>query len=217
MLQKEKFVLSYSGGKDAVSACYRTVQSGGLVIGAVTTFDRENGRSWFHRLPKSLLNRVSQSLGFPIRIIDTAGERYAVDFENALKPFKLQGAKSVVFGNIDIPEHYDWCDDRCRNAGMRGVFPLWQNDRRSVVDDMIDRGFQAVITSIDATKIPERFLGKTLTRKIVAQFVDEGIDPSGENGEYHTFVYDGPLFRNKIEWTPGPPVKSDDRMYLPLT
>ena len=217
MLQKEKFILSYSGGKDSLLACFRAVQNGGRPIGAVTTFDRENACSWFHHLPETLLKSVSQSLGFPIRIIDTTAEHYVTDFENALKTFKLQGGESVVFGDIDIQEHYDWCDERCRKTGLRSVFPLWHGDRRSIVDEMIEAGFQAVFTTIDATKMPERFLGKTLTHEIVAQIADEGIDPCGENGEYHTFVYDGPLFRNKIEWTAGRPVKSGKYIRLPLT
>lgn len=216
-MQNEKFVLSYSGGKDSLLACYRAVQDGGQAIGATTTFDRENACSWFHRLPETLLERVAQSLGFPIRIVDTTAERYAADFENALAAFKLQGAGSVVFGDIDIQEHYDWCDARCRNVGMRSVFPLWKNERRSVVDEMIAVGFQAVITTIDATRMRERFLGKTLTHEIVEQMTGENVDPCGENGEYHTFVYDGPLFRKRIEWAPGAPVKSDNRICLPLT
>lgn len=217
MSQKEKFVLSYSGGKDAILACYRAVQSGGRPMGAVTMFDRENACSWFHRLPETLLKQAAQSLGFPIRMIDTTSEHYTAGFENALKSFVSQGAESVVFGDVDIQEHYDWCAARCRNVGIQSVFPLWNNDRRNVVREMIDAGFQAMITTIDATKISERFLGKTLTHEIITQIADEGIDPCGENGEYHTFVYNGPLFRNKIDWTSGSPVQSGNRIHLPLT
>ncbi len=212
----KNFILSYSGGKDCLLACYRAIESGLNPLGAVTTFDRENACSWFHHLPETVLKRAEQSFGFPIRIVDTKGDCYADDFENALKTFESQGAESVVFGDIDVQEHYDWCDARCRNIGMQSVFPLWKKDRRKVVEELIDAGFHALITTVDSARMDEKFLGKTLTHEIVSQIVAEGVDPCGENGEYHTFVYNGPLFRSRIELMFGDPVKSGKYVRLPI-
>ncbi len=212
----KKFILSYSGGKDCILACYRAVQNGWNPVGAITMFDRKNECSWFHHLPETILKRVERSLEFPIRIVDTTGDRYADDCETALKTFESHGAQSVVFGDIDIQEHYDWCDARCRNVGMQGVFPLWKTDRREIVGTLIDDGFHALITTLDTAKMGENFLGKTLTHGIVSQIADEGVDPCGENGEYHTFVYNGPLFRNRIEFRFGDAIKSEKQVRLPL-
>ena len=215
-MTKENFILSYSGGKDCLLAYYRAVKSGGNPLGAITTFDRENECSWYHHLPESILKRAEQSLGFPIRIVDTKGDRYADDFEAALKNFESQGVKSVVFGDIDIQEHYDWCDARCRNVGMQSVFPLWKGNRRKIVEELIDAGFRALITTLDATRMDEKFLEKILTREIISQMAAAGVDPCGENGEYHTFVYDGPLFRNEIELKFGHPIRSGNHICLPI-
>ncbi len=215
-MSKENFILSYSGGKDCLLACYRAVRNGWNPLGAITTFNRENKCSWYHHLPETVLKRAEQALGFPIRIVDTKGDRYADDFETALKTFEAQGAKSVVFGDIDIQEHYDWCDARCRNVGVQSVFPLWKMDRRKIVEELIDFGFHAMITTLDTARMDEKFLGKTLTHEIVLQIAAEGVDPCGENGEYHTFVYNGPLFRNRIELKFGRSLRSGKYVRLPI-
>ena len=211
-----KFVLSYSGGKDGVLACHRAVNAGGKAVGALTTFDRENECSWFHRLPENVLKQVEHSLGIPLTIVDTQGNRYAADFESALKTLQSEGVDSVVFGDIDIRDHFDWCDERCRNVGLKSVFPLWSEDRKEIVHEMIEAGFLALITIVDTSRMNAKFLGKTLTKEIVAQIETDGVDPCGENGEYHTFVYDGPLFRRRIEITTGNSVQSEKHVYLPL-
>lgn len=215
-MKNDRFVVSYSGGKDAVLALYRAVKSGMTPAGALTTFDRENECSWFHRIPEPLLKRVEQSLEIPFEIIDTQSDRYAEDFEKALSVFKKQGVGSVVFGDIDIGEHYEWCDNRCKSAGLASVFPLWKEDRQRLVEELIDAGFRALITIVDGSRMNEEFIGKTLTKEIVSQIAAGGVDPCGENGEYHTFVYDGPLFRQKIEFKTETPFKSENRIYLPL-
>ena len=213
MVTANDFVISYSGGKDAAFACYLAMQSGLTPVVAVTVFDRENEYSWFHRFPESLLNRVESSLGIPVEIIDITADRYEKDFEYTIQSF---GANLVVFGDVDIQEHYDWCDARCRNVGMKCVFPLWKMDRLKVVSEMIDAGFRVVITSIDTTKMNESYLGKNLTHELVSQMINDGIDPCGENGEFHTFAYDGPLFRTKIEYAVDKTERIGNRLYLIL-
>lgn len=215
-MKNDEFVVSYSGGKDAALAFYHAVKSGMTPLAAFTAFDRESGHSWFHRFPEALLKRVGPSLGIPLEIVDTQDDRYAEDFETALIAFKSRGARSVVFGDIDIAQHREWCDRRCENAGLTAVFPLWGHDRRRLVDELIDLGFRAIITTVDTTKMNENHLGKTLSKEIVSQIAAEGADPCGENGEYHTFVYDGPLFREKIEFETDKPEKAGDRIHLPL-
>lgn len=212
----DRFVVSYSGGKDAILALHRAVEFGMRPVGAMTMFDRENECSWFHRLPKALLKKVEDSLEIPFEIIETGGDSYAADFEKALNNFKKRGADSVVFGDIDIQEHRDWCDERCRNTGLKSFFPLWRENRKKIVEELIDTGFRALITTIDTTKMHEKFLGETLTKPIAAQIIETDVDVCGENGEYHTFVYDGPLFHKKIEFEKGSPITSNGKTYIPL-
>ena len=105
-----------------------------------------------------------------------------------------------MFGDIDIEAHKKWCLDRCNEAGIKGNFPLWQDDRESLTNEFLDYGFKAVIKKINLKALGEEFLGKELTKDVVNEVKNLGCDPSGENGEYHTLVFDGPIFRQGVKF-----------------
>ncbi|GHU98795.1 ATP-binding protein [Clostridia bacterium] len=213
-----RFVASYSGGKDGALAFYRAVQSGFRPLALLTTYNESAGRSWFHGVPSDLLHTVSASIGVPLELIKTGeGNGYAADFEAALERLKkTKGARACVFGDIDIQAHYDWCDARCKAAGLESAFPLWNGDRRRLVYELIDLGFKAVITIVDSSKLSERFLGQTITREIAEEIAAAGADICGENGEYHTFVYDGPIFKTPVNFKRGDIVRRGGYSILPV-
>ena len=197
-MQGKKFVLSYSGGKDSVLALDRMVRQGHRPVGLLVTFCEEEQCSWFHRIPRAVLSQLEESLDIPMTLVATGGDDYVENFENALRCFKQEGAEAVVFGDIDIQEHYDWCHTRCTNTGLESIFPLWGEDRKAVVDELIDLGFEAVITIVNTKKLDEQYIGNTLTKDTAAQIFADGADICGENGEYHTLVVAGPLFKKAI-------------------
>jgi len=199
-LAGKRFVASYSGGKDSVLAIHRAVKAGLVPHSLMTTYNTDVGRSWFHGLPERLLALISKSTGINIKLIRTSGAEYALNFENALRAFKAEGADICVFGDIDIDEHRKWCTDRCENVGMTPLFPLWQESRRELVFEFIDSGFLTVITTVDTSRMPDTFLGRTLTRDVAEEIAACGADICGENGEYHTFTYDGPIFSAPIDY-----------------
>lgn len=211
------FAASYSGGKDSALALYRAIQSGHRPVRLLTTYNEDAERSWFHGVPAELLENIAESLDLPIELVKTRpGEDYAKDFEAALVKLREQGVSACVFGDIDIQAHYDWCASRCRAAGLESRFPLWHGGRRELVYEFIDAGFKAVITIVDTPRLGEGFLGKTLTRELAEEIAAAGADICGENGEYHTFVWDGPLFRKPIPYTFGAPVHRDAYAILPV-
>ena len=110
------------------------------------------------------------------------------------------GIDSCVFGDIDLEPHRKWCTERCKEAGIEADFPLWQENREKLVYEFIDSGFKTVIKNVKLECIGEDFLGKVLTREVVKDIKETGSDPCGENGEYHTFVYDGPIFNHPIKF-----------------
>ncbi len=209
-----KFVASYSGGKDSVLSIYRAIKAGHEPIALITTCDEKNNHSYFHNIPYSILKKVEASLGIPIIFINTEAGKYAVDFENTLKSLKDKGAELCVFGDIDIQEHYDWCDERCTNAGLKSFFPLWNESRKDLVLEFVDSGFEAIITVLDKSRMNERYLGKKLSREIIDELEADGVDICGENGEYHTFVINGSIFHNIIEIEFGE--KTENRNYIRL-
>jgi len=212
----KKFVASYSGGKDSTLAIYNAIQEGNELIALITTYNIDEGRSWSHGLPKSVLERVAQSLGAPAWIIETTGEKYAENFEKALMSAKDYGAEICVFGDTDIEGHLHWGEKRCQEAGIKAKFPLWGKSRKALVYEFIESGFTATISVIDTDQLSHRFLGSKLTKEIADQIAAEGADICGENGEYHTFVSTGPLFEQPIDFTFGEKITRDNYAILPI-
>ncbi|MDR3598306.1 diphthine--ammonia ligase [Clostridium sp.] len=199
-MSEEKVVVSFSGGKDCTLSLYRMIKSGYNVIGLVVTFDNQND-SCFHKIPRDILQSVSKELEIPIIEVDCSdGKVYEQEFESALKLAKGKGAEICVFGDIDIEAHKKWCLDRCDAADIKGIFPLWQEDRESLVNEFMDYGFKAIIKKVNLKALGQEFLGRELTKDVIQEIKRLGCDPCGENGEYHTLVFDGPIFNNRIKF-----------------
>ena len=198
-LQGKKFVASYSGGKDSIFAIYKAINAGLLPLELITTYNTDANRSWFHGLTENIIQKVSDSLSIPITLIKTTGEQYEENFEKALTDAKSKGAEVCVFGDIDIEGHLEWCNLRCEKVGLIPYFPLWNGEIKKIVYEFIDAGFSAIITIVDASRLSKDFLGQVLNREAVDLIEKSGADICGENGEYHTFTFDGPIFGNKID------------------
>lgn len=194
-----KFVLSYSGGKDCILALHRKIQEGCTPIALLTTVKKSASETWTHGLTYDLLEQVSKSLELPIIYVECDALEYEIKFEEKLKVAKEMGATSVVYGDIDIQMHKQWGIDRAANTGLEYEFPLWQEDREKLVNEVIDNGFKAIIKKVNLDYMSKDFLGKTLTKELIEKIKSTGSDACGENGEYHTFVVDGPIFNYKIE------------------
>ena len=136
----------------------------------------------------------------PILKVECDIDEYETEFEKALIEGKKMGAQICVFGDIDIEEHKQWDILRCENTGLKAKFPLWQEDREKLVYEFIDSGFTTIIKTINLKYLDEKYLGKVLDRSVVKEIELSGADICGENGEYHTFVINGPLFSHLIEF-----------------
>lgn len=213
---ERKFVASYSGGKDSILAIYRAIKLGMKPVSLIITYNTDMERSWFHGIPDDLLTEVSDSLDIPIKLIKTSGEDYAANFENELKAQKENGAEICVFGDIDLEEHLQWCTARCDAAGIEAFFPLWQEDRKALVDEFIENGFTANIIVVDTNRLSEKHLGMKLSPETISSIISEGADACGENGEYHTFVSNGPLFRTPVSFCYGEIVRKEQYSILPV-
>ena len=198
-MNTKKFVLSYSGGKDCILAMYRKIKEGWTPVALLTTIKKSSPESWTHGLTFDLLEEVSKSLDLPIIYVECEASEYEDRFEDKLRIAKDMGAETVVYGDIDIERHRKWGVDRAKNSGVNYEFPLWQEDREKLVHEFIDSGFKALIKKVNLNYMSSDFLGKTLTKDLIEEIKATGSDACGENGEYHTFVYDGPIFKNKID------------------
>lgn len=195
----EKIVVSFSGGKDSMLSLYRMMKKGYKIIGLLVTFGDEK-ESCFHRIPREILREVSKKIDIPMIEVDCKGRSYEEEFEKALIKAKEKGAEICVFGDIDIEHHKKWCLDRCNVAGIKGEFPLWQENREALTNEFIECGFKAIIKKVNLKFLNEEFLGKELVKDVVNEIKKLGCDPSGENGEYHTLVFNGPIFKEEVKF-----------------
>lgn len=212
-----KFVASYSGGKDSTLAIYRAISQGMVPVELITTYNIDRHRSWFHGIPQELLNRISKEMNIPSSLILTKGEDYTKNFEAKLREAKENGAEFCVFGDIDLEVHLKWCTERCEAVGLEAYFPLWKESRKKLVYEFIDAGFKTLITIVDNSRMPGSFAGKILTREVADEIEKSGADICGENGEYHTFAFDGPLFKNPVKYTTGDKIEVDNLTIIPIT
>lgn len=190
-----KFISSFSGGKDSMLAVHRMVEAGHTCNGLITTTDNENIQSWVHNIDLTILKELACSLNMPFYPIGVNPDDYADDFKVALLKLKENVEyDAIVFGDIDIEEHREWCENLCREVNVRAIFPLWQEEREKLVLEFINAGYQAVIKKVMKDKLSKDFLSKQLDLNLIETLKKEDVDICGENGEYHTLVYDGPLF-----------------------
>ncbi|MGL5796816.1 MAG: diphthine--ammonia ligase [Cetobacterium sp.] len=193
-----KVVVSFSGGKDSTLSLHKVISLGYEPIALMTTVNKSKDESWFHDISTELLKKVSSAVGIPLLLIECDGDNYEELFESALHNMKLLGAEACVFGDIDIEQHREWGEKRCLNTDLEAIFPLWQKNREDIVNEFISLGYKALIKKVNLNNMSADFLGKTLSTNVLEDIKATGSDICGENGEYHTFVYDGPIFSNKV-------------------
>lgn len=192
------FVTSWSGGKDSCYAMMQAVKSG-FTPRVLLNMMNENGKiSRSHGLPLSILNQQAQKMQLPIETVPATWGDYEEKFIAILKSLKANfDLDAAVFGDIDLQAHRDWEEKVCQAADLEAILPLWQQDRIVLVSEMIEIGIETMIVSCN-TIMGENYLGQILTKELALELAAKGIDPCGENGEFHTMVINCPLFSDKI-------------------
>ena len=193
------FVSSWSGGKDSCYAMMLAVNQG-FVPKVLLNMMNENGKiSRSHGLPLSILKQQAQKMNLPLKAIPATWDDYEAKFIEILKRLKATyNLESAVFGDIDLQPHKDWEDKVCQAASIKAILPLWQQDRTVLVHEMLANGIVTMIVSCNPM-MGEEYLGKILTKELAQELAEKGIDPCGENGEFHTLVLNCPLFSEAIE------------------
>ena len=210
--------VSWSGGKDSALACYNAIKNDGIEIAYLLNMLSENGtHSRSHGLTAEVLKSQAAAMRIPIVQMKATWQHYEEEFKKALAGFKKEGLLAGVFGDIDVQEHRDWVERVCNETGMQALLPLWQRTRDSLMEEFISAGFKAVVVTVNLEFLSSEWLG----RQIDAEFVRDikrlpQVDLCGENGEYHTFVYDGPIFKKPVEFTIGEKVLKDKRWFLEI-
>jgi uncharacterized protein (TIGR00290 family) len=204
---KEKIIFSWSGGKDSTLALHEIERSGKFeVVALLTTISTDFDRICMHGVRKSLLMNQVESLGLKLHEIPLApcptNVEYEANMERALSHYKEQGIRRVAFGDIFLEDLKEYRDKNLAKLGMEGIYPIWKRDSAKLITTFVDLGFKAVTTCVDTSVLPASFSGRIIDESFVRD-LPLGADPCGENGEFHSFVYDGPLFRNEVKFVLG--------------
>ena len=208
---------SWSGGKDSCFACYRASDSGLKVRYLLNMITEDGKRSWSHGQPAELLHLQSKALGIPLIQCQTTRENYEAEFINILHALRQEGISGGVFGDIDFNEHRQWIERVCKEANVTPHLPLWEQNQDKIMRDFIDLGFKSVIVAAKADLFGEEWLGHKVDLDFLSELKQRtGITPCGEAGEYHTFVIDGPLFKEKIEILETNKVLREGRWFLEI-
>lgn len=162
-------------------------------------FTEDGERSRSHGLPKHVLEAQAAAIGVPLLTANATWDDYQAAFIALLSQAKELGAQTAVFGDIDIPRHREWEENVCLAAGMTAKLPLWQNDRMAVLEEFWAAGFESRLIVAREGLVDRKFLGRILDRMTAEELSASGVDACGENGEFHTVVTNGPLFRQPLE------------------
>lgn len=192
------YAVSWSGGKDSCMALHRTAESSGPPSVLFSMLDETGRRSRSHGLHRDLLAAQAGNLGVQLVTASASWNDYERVFIEQLRTLAKQGIKSVIFGDLDLVPHRLWEEKVCAAAGLTASLPLWQCDRTALVLEFISLGYKAVIVTVNTRSLPESYLGREIDKDILREFAGLGVDPAGENGEYHTAVLSGPLFAQPV-------------------
>lgn len=195
----ENSLCSWSGGKDSCFALMQAIASGYTPKVLLNVLNEEGKISRSHGIPSAILQAQARATGLPIHLISSSWQDYEMYFTRALTTLKEQyKLTSAVFGDIDLQPHRDWEEKVCTHAGLTAVLPLWQQNRKALVLQMLEAGIETLIVSCNET-MGQRFIGKYITPSLVNELEAMGIDACGENGEFHTLVTNCPLFAAPVQ------------------
>ncbi len=197
------YAAMWSGGKDSALAVSRAREAG-LEIGALLNFfDADSGRVRFHATRASLIAAQAGATGVPLRQHATTWQDFEATFLGALAALRAEGFAGVVLGDIHLADVRAWYEERVRGAGLEHVEPLWGDEPARLLAEFVASGGRAVITCVERDKLGEEWLGRVIDDQFPRDIAVVPIDPCGENGEYHSFAFAGPLFREPVPWLPG--------------
>jgi len=176
----------------------------GLDVQTFLTLLDPDGRSKSHGLPPPLIEAQVRALGGQWRPAPVPPGQYGERFDAELAALRASGHEAMVFGDIDLQAHRDWIEPRCERAGLQACFPLWGMARRALATEVIARGIRALIVCVDTARLPAAFCGQPYDAGFLAALPD-AVCPAGEDGEFHSFVWDGPGFAAPLALRPGAP------------
>jgi uncharacterized protein (TIGR00290 family) len=220
---KERVVISWSGGKDSAMALHELLRGGTHeVVSLLTSVSEEFRRISHHGVRESLLDEQARAIGIPLRKVylpsgESGGctnEVYEAIMAKEMAKYREEGIFTVAFGDLFLEDLRAWREANLARAGMRGIFPIWKRDTAKLAREVIGLGYKAHLSCVE-NRVGPAFAGRAYDETLLRDLPPD-VDPCGENGEFHSFVFDGPIFRAQVSVQVGETVQRDGRHYADL-
>lgn len=208
---KPKAVFNWSSGKDSALALYKILQEDQIeIVSLLTNINKEFQRISMHGVHVSLLEQQAESLGLNLIKIELPKEptmeEYREIMTKTMSEIKSKGVTHSVFGDIFLEDLRKYREDQLQAIGMKAVFPLWKQNTDRLIHEFLDSGFKTIVTCVNETYLDKSFAGRIIDDNFIKD-LPQDVDPCGENGEFHTFTFDGPIFTAPINFKIGETVK----------
>jgi len=200
-------LMSWSGGKDSCIALYEIQRAQNYRVAALmTTLTRDYDRISMHGVRRALLEKQASHLGLPLHQVliskDATNEEYETRMGEAFSEYREHGIDSIVFGDLFLEDIRAYREQFLVRHKMRGLFPVWKRDTAGFIKEFIELGFKAVVTCVDSKVLDQSFAGRVIDETFLSS-LPAHVDPCGENGEFHSFVFDGPIFAEGVKFSIG--------------
>lgn len=204
---QQSAIFNWSGGKDSALALYKTLQSGHYAVQTLlTTVSEPYQRISMHGVRTSLLDKQAAALGLPCRKLLLPETPTMAAYEqlmaSTMQELKSAGATASIFGDIFLEDLRQYRENKLAELDLQAVFPLWGVPTNELIHEFIGLGFKTITTCVNEKFLDQSFVGRVIDEDFLRD-LPAGVDPCGENGEFHTFVFDGPLFRQPIPFEKG--------------
>lgn len=198
---------NWSGGKDSALALHYAIENNDYqILRLLTSINKDLERISMHGVRKSMLIKQVESIGIPLTLLELPTDidmnKYDELMGQTLQGLQKEGLEYSVFGDIFLEDLKAYRDKRMTAVGLKGFYPLWKRNTTELIHEFIDKGFRTILVSINGAKLGQEFAGQELTLDLVKEFPKD-VDPCGENGEFHTYVFDGPIFNEPIKFQRG--------------
>ncbi len=217
-MKKEKAIFNWSGGKDSSLTLYKVSQTGEYdILCLLTSVNEQHRRISMHGVRIELLRQQAKSLELPLVEMQITEMATMQDYERVMKAtltgLKQRGAAVSIFGDIFLEDLRRYREKKLAELDLKGVFPIWKIPTSQLVREFIDLGFKSILTCVNEQYLDKSFAGRLIDNDFLKD-LPENVDPCGENGEFHTFTFDGPIFKVPIQFELGEKVY---RKYTPIS
>lgn len=206
MIKKDKVIFCWSGGKDSALALYKVLKDESVeVVALLTTLNETFQRISMHGVREDLLDEQAQKIGLPLvkmYVKDGTNDEYEKKLKDVLLGFKKDGVSHVVYGDIFLEDLRAYRENTLNEIGMKALFPLWKRDTSILVNEFLQLGFKTIVCCVNDASLNDEKVGVELNADYLNELPKE-LDPCGENGEFHTFCYDGPIFKEPVQFLIG--------------